>query len=79
MLESLMEEVNRLFPDKGLLSLDEVCKLLECERHTVYNWTKRSKPKKRPPRIIVGKSIRFPKKDFVIWLVNEQSAVGRRQ
>jgi predicted DNA-binding transcriptional regulator AlpA len=75
--EALLEEVNRLYPAKGLLTLDEVCNFLECERQVVYNWSKRSEPKKRPPRILVGREVRFPKKDFVKWLALEQGGGSR--
>jgi excisionase family DNA binding protein len=72
MFETLFEEVNRLYPEKGLLTLQEVCNFLECEPQTIYNWTKRSEPKRRPPKIAVGREVRFPKKEFVRWLAQEQ-------
>ena len=74
MFESLLEELNRSFPDKGMLSLDDICKFLECDRKTVYNWTRRVDQSKRPPRIIVGRKIRFPKGPFIQWLLKEQRA-----
>ena len=73
MFESLLEEVNRMYPNKGVLSMDDVCKLLECEKRTVYNWTRRVDPTKRPPRLVIGKTIRFPKVPFIQWLLKEQS------
>lgn len=59
---------------KQFLTVEDVCTLLECSPKVIYNWTKRSDAKKRPPRIIVGKSIRFPKSEFLRWLMNEQAA-----
>jgi len=35
---------------------------------------KRSDPKKRPPKLIVGKEVRFPKREFMRWLVQEQAS-----
>ena len=69
----LLQEIDSLFPDKVFLTLAEVANLLNCPDKVIYNWTKRSNPKKRPPRIIVGKELRFPKRELARWLMQEQS------
>jgi len=71
MLESLMQEVEQLFPSNAFLTVEEVTKLLKCSENVIYNWNKRPNPKRRPPRLMVGKQVRFPKKEFVRWLADE--------
>jgi excisionase family DNA binding protein len=72
MFEALLEEADRLFPNKSLLTIEEVCQFLDCRPQTVYNWAKRADRKRQPPRLRIGKSLRFPKKEFLKWLGNEQ-------
>lgn len=72
MTECLLEEIDTLFKDQAFLTMEDVSKLLSCDEQVIYNWTKRMDPKRRPPRIIVGKSIRFPKREFIRWLAKEQ-------
>jgi excisionase family DNA binding protein len=74
--DSILEELNEIFKGQAFLTVENIATLLNCPEQVIYNWTKRSDPKRRPPRIIVGKSIRFPKRDFAKWLAAEQSAVG---
>ncbi len=76
MFETLLAEVNRCFPDKGMLTVEEICKFLECDRQTVYNWVKRTDCRRQPPRIVVGKGLRFPTREFVRWLTEEQMRAG---
>ena len=76
MYETILEEINRIFPQKGILTLEEVCKFLECDRETVYNWSRRSDPKRQPPRLKIGKALRFPAKELAKWLVEEQVRGG---
>lgn len=72
MEEAILKEVNEKFEGKAFLSLEEVAQLLGCSEKVVYNWTRRVDPNKRPPRISVGRTIRFPKGPLVQWLVKEQ-------
>lgn len=72
MFETLLEGAEQAFPKKTLLTIDEIAQFLDCEPDVVYNWTRRSDPARRPPKIIVGKEVRFPKKDFFRWLANDQ-------
>jgi predicted DNA-binding transcriptional regulator AlpA len=72
MTQSILQEMNELFQGRAFLSVEDITQLLNCSEQVIYNWTKRADPKKRPPRVIVGKSIRFPKRDFARWLVEEQ-------
>lgn len=73
MFEELLEEIERRFPQKVFISIEEAAQFLDCEVIVLYNWNKRTNLKRRPPRIPVGKEIRYPKKEFVKWLANEQS------
>ena len=72
MYEALIEDMDRLFPNKSFLTIEEVCEFLVCDRETIYNWSKRNDPKRQPPRLMIGKTLRFPKKDFVRWLTEVQ-------
>ena len=76
MLDSIIEELSEKYKEKSFLSLGDVCDLLGCERNAVYNWTKRADPQRRPPRILVGREIRFPKKEFLKWLCREQGDIA---
>ena len=60
------------FKSKVFLTIQDVAQLLDCPEQVVYHWTRRADPKRRPPRLIVGKSIRFPKSTFLLWLADEQ-------
>lgn len=71
MFESLLQEVNEQYQNKAFLTMEEVAQFLNCGEQVIYNWSKRPDPKRRPPRLMVGKSIRFPKRDFVRWLADE--------
>lgn len=72
MFETLSQELDRQFAQEAFLTLDEVAKFLKCSEQVIYNWTRRSDPKRRPPRLIVGKEIRFPKREFAKWLAEVQ-------
>lgn len=71
MYESLLQDADQLYAKKAFLTLEEVATLLNCDEQVIYNWSKRLDHKRRPPRLMVGKSIRFPKKDFIRWLADE--------
>lgn len=71
MYESLLQSADDLFPDKAFLTIEDVAKFLDCEEQVIHHWTKRPNIQKRPPRLMVGKTTRFPKKDFVRWLSSE--------
>ena len=73
MIDALEKEVNEKFPGKVFLTIQEASELLGCNEMVIYNWTRRPNPKKRPPKIVVGKSIRFPKRAFLDWLVGDQT------
>ena len=70
-MDSLMQVADQMFPNKAFLSIEEVAKFLSCSEKIIYNWNKRPDPRRRPPRLSVGKSIRFPKKDLMQWLSKE--------
>ena len=73
---SLLSELNELFKGKIYLSIQDVSSLLGCEPQIVHNWTRRSDPRRRPPRILVGKELRFPRREFAKWLATEQISSG---
>jgi predicted DNA-binding transcriptional regulator AlpA len=72
LFSALFSEMNELYKEKLFLTMEDVTSLLSCSKTVVYNWAKRMDPKKRPPRIIVGKEVRFPKREFLKWLMDEQ-------
>jgi predicted DNA-binding transcriptional regulator AlpA len=71
MLETLVAETGDVFPGKAFLTVEDVKSLLSCTESTIYNWSRRADPQRRPPRLMVGKSIRFPKREFFKWLSTE--------
>lgn len=73
MIESLRQEIDQRFSGKGFLTTEDICTFLSCDEAVVYNWNKRVDPRRRPPRIQVGKELRFPKYEFVKWLAEEQT------
>jgi hypothetical protein len=77
MFDSLLKDVEVLTKDKAFLTVEDIATILNCEPKVIYNWTKRPNPKKRPPKLCIGKSLRFPKTEFVRWLANEGSEGAR--
>jgi predicted DNA-binding transcriptional regulator AlpA len=72
--ELLIQEIEDRFPGQSFLTLEEVAQFMRCGPEVIYNWTKRPNPKRRPPRIPVGKELRFPKRPFAQWLADELGA-----
>ncbi len=72
MVQSLLEAADETFPQKSILTAEDIAKFLDCDPQIIYNWARRSDPTRRPPRLIVGKSIRFPKREFFKWLAVDQ-------
>lgn len=72
LVQSLLEEADRAFPKKAVLSPEDIAQLLDCEEKIIYNWMKRSDPTRRPPKLSVGKDVRFPKREFFLWLAEDQ-------
>ena len=72
MYQSLLESADLRFPNKAVLTAEEIAQILECEAQIIYNWVRRSDRSRRPPRLIVGKDVRFPKRDFFKWLAEDQ-------
>jgi len=75
MVESILHDLNEHAKDRPFLNVQDIMHYLSCDEEIVYNWTKRVDPKRRPFRIIVGKEIRFPKKAFARWLIEEQGRI----
>jgi excisionase family DNA binding protein len=73
MTESLIKDMELTLKDKPLLSIEDVAQLMGCSIKVVYNWTRRNDPLKRPPRLVIGRTVRFPRTEFIQWLVREQS------
>jgi predicted DNA-binding transcriptional regulator AlpA len=71
MMDTLAQDVEEMYKGRAFLTPEEVSQLLSCDEKVVYNWIKRADPKRRPPRIVVGKSLRFPKREFIRWLGTE--------
>jgi len=68
---SFVDLLKKRFETKIFLTPDDLSGVLECERDVIINWT-RKEEKYRPPRIIVGRDIRFPKAEFLDWLMKTQ-------
>ena len=66
--EALLQDINSRFPEKAILSLEDIAEFLDCPRKSVYQWTKRPDAQKRLPALVAGKTIRVPKTALVQWL-----------
>jgi hypothetical protein len=77
MAASLIQDLEAAFPGRPLLTLEEICQFLGCETEVVYNWNKRSNPKRRPPCLTVGRQLRFQKRLLAHWLAREQEMKGQ--
>jgi hypothetical protein len=71
-MSELILMADEVFPRKAVLTLQEVADFLQCEPRIIQNWTRRADAKRRPPRITVGKELRFPKREFLSWLAQDQ-------
>jgi len=72
MSDSILQEIDELYKGRPFLTISEVAQLLGCPEKVVYNWTRRNDISKRPPKLTVGRTIGFPKRGFVEWLMKEQ-------
>lgn len=50
--------------DKPYLTIDEVCRLLQVKKATVYGWTHRRKI----PHVNLGKHLLFKREDIDAWV-----------
>jgi predicted DNA-binding transcriptional regulator AlpA len=66
--ETMFQHLESLFPVKPLLKVEDIALFLECDERTIYNWNQRQVA---PPRINVGKEVRYPKREFASWLASE--------
>jgi len=71
-IQDTVRMLSEKYPEKSFLTVEEIAQLIECSPKTVYNWTKRPDPSRRPPRITLGKSLRFPKHAFLDWLFTNE-------
>ena len=74
-----MNDLDNMFPDKSFLSIKDVAKFLEIKDRAVYQMTRRVNPRRRPPRISIGSEIRFPKKLFIMWLIDSELKINEKQ
>lgn len=72
MTETLIKDMEALLKDKPLLTIEDIAAVCGCTKTVVYNWTRRSEVSRRPPRILIGRQVRFPRTDFFLWLIREQ-------
>jgi len=72
MSESLIKDFEAVFKEKPLLTMEDIAGVCGCTKKVVYNWTRRSEVDRRPPRVVIGRQVRFPRTEFILWLVREQ-------
>ena len=72
MLEALLAVADHLFPHREMLSKEDIAKILECDPKVISHWVKRTDPAKRPPRLLLGSDHRFPKREMMRWVVENQ-------
>ncbi|HAR41855.1 MAG TPA: hypothetical protein DCS07_04375 [Bdellovibrionales bacterium] len=75
-VEGIMQEINSIYKKKVFLSVQDVSEILGCTEEEVHNLSRLRKHQKKPPRIIVFKEVRYPKKAFVEWLLMERGLQG---
>lgn len=73
MFESLLILANQLFPNREVLTKEELAQVLECDPKVIYNWVKRQDASKRPPRLLLGNELKYPKREFLKWVVENQT------
>lgn len=72
-METLLKDLELATKDKPLLSTEDIATLLGCSVKVIYNWTRRIDPERRPPRVVIGRQVKFPRTEFFRWLVKEQN------
>ena len=65
---SILDDLNAQFTNKTLLSHEDLKSFLGCDDSTIYNWSRR---KVQPPRMIVGRTVRYSKRALAQWLATE--------
>ena len=73
--DPFVKELEESFRGKVLLSIEDIAQQFGCDVKTVINWTKRLDTSRRPPRVILGNEIRFPKKSFIHWFLVDQGLI----
>jgi hypothetical protein len=71
MIAEVVADLEERFRNKIFLTLADITSVFECSEEVVYNWNKRHDPKRRPPKVPIGRDFRFPKRPFLQWLARE--------
>lgn len=72
--ELVFRDLDAMFPNQAFVAAEDICRFLGCDIAVVYNWNKRSDPRRRPPTMTIGKELRFQKRLFAKWLADEQAS-----
>jgi phage terminase Nu1 subunit (DNA packaging protein) len=72
MVQEIILTFEELFPKKAFLTVEDLRLILDCSPQVIQNWSRRADPAKRPPRLQIGKEVRYPKKALAEWLAREQ-------
>jgi len=69
--ELLLMRANELYPGKVWLTEENLAVILEVRPSTIKSYYKRPEDK-QPPRLVIGKEMKFPKERVLEWFVKVQ-------
>lgn len=75
MSETIQNIIETKFSEKNWLTSEDLAQVFECDKKSINTWIKSTfklDEGKRPPKFKLGKEYRFPKNEFITWLVAHQ-------
>ncbi len=70
-IEDYIKEIDASYKDKKYLTVEDLSSILECNKRFIYNVSGRMSVNRRLPKLTIQKRIKFPKKLFYDWLMEE--------
>ena len=74
--ETLHRIIETKFAEKNWLTPGDLAEVFECDAKAIHSWIKsmlKLPEDRHPPRFKLGKEVRFPKAEFLVWLANHQA------
>lgn len=69
--ETLGRIIEKKCADRNWLTPADLAEVFECEAKAIHSWIKSTMklPEgKQPPRFKLGREVRFPKAEFLVWI-----------
>lgn len=69
--ETLGRIIESKFAEKNWLTTGDLAEVFECDAKAIHSWIKATlklPEEKHPPRIKLGREVRFPKAEFLVWI-----------